>query len=180
NVMSERVALHCSQPAPGRFAKLYTPGNVGAALGRRLRTRAFPNRTSMMRFRLARGRAACLAGLCLVALLAGSCGQNASDVEQLLAEAAQERAKGRSDAAIIHLKNLVQKAPENAEVRYQLGMAYLETGDFESAEKELRRALDLKYDPKRITVPLARALFGMGGFQKVLNETTTPAGADNG
>ncbi len=41
--------------------------------------------------------------------------------DQLLASAKQERDKGNYRSAIIHLKNLLQKSPENAEARYLLG-----------------------------------------------------------
>src|SRR5688500_4252532 len=88
-----------------------------------------------------------LAAFCLVAILAAGCREKAPAIDQILAEAEQARAAGRHEAAIIHLKNVVQKAPEHAEARYRLGVAYLDTGDYASAEKELRRAQDLRYDP---------------------------------
>lgn len=132
----------------------------------------------MMKSRPAPGRAIRIAGLCLTAFLAGGCKEKAPAIEQVLVQAEQERAKGRHEAAIIRLKNVVQKAPEHAEARYRLGLAYLDTADYASAEKELRRALELRYDPVRVTVPLARALIGMGEFQKAYDQIKPPAGAD--
>lgn len=120
-----------------------------------------------------------LAGFCLAAVLSGGCKERAPAIDQVLAEAEQARAAGRHEAAIIHLKNVVQKAPEHAEARFRLGMAYLDTGDYASAEKELRRAQDLRYDPLRVTAPLGRALIGTGEFQKVYDQIKPPAGADS-
>ena len=132
-----------------------------------------------MESRSGSGRALRIAGLCLAVLLAAGCKEKAPAIEQVLAEAEQARAAGRHETAIIHLKNVVQKAPEHAEARYRLGMAYLDTGDYASAEKELRRAQDLRYDPAQITVPLGRALIGTGEFQKGYDQIKPPAGADS-
>ena len=120
-----------------------------------------------------------LAAFCLAAVLSGGCKERAPSIDQILAEAEQARAAGRHEAAIIHLKNVVQKAPEHAEARYRLGMAYLDTGEYASAEKELRRAQDLRYDPGQIAVPLGRALIGNGEFQKAYDQIRPPAGADS-
>ena len=132
----------------------------------------------MLGSRFASSLAARLAGPCLIALLAAGCIQKTASVDELLTLAAQERSKGRHEAAIIQLKNAVQRAPENGEVRYQLGTSYLDAGDHASAEKELRRAQELRYDPARVAVPLAKALLALGEFQKVQNEIRAPAGVD--
>lgn len=101
------------------------------------------------------------------ALLLSACGDGA---DSLLAKAKAEQAKGQDKAAMIYLKDLLQKSPEHAEGRYLLGMAYNRTGDFNSAEAEFRRALDMRYDPVQIMPALGKSLLMMGQFQKVLDQ----------
>src|SRR3954471_17856157 len=83
-------------------------------------------------------------------LLAG-CGPDTP--EQMISAAKEQLAKKDDKAAIIHLRNALQKAPENAEARNLLGKALLESGDPITAEKELRKALELKYSREE-TLPL--------------------------
>src|SRR5205823_5517595 len=45
--------------------------------------------------------------------------------------------------AIIEFKNAVQAAPQSAEPEYQLGLAYMEAGDFRSGVAHLMKAGDL-------------------------------------
>jgi len=52
--------------------------------------------------------------LLIVVLLSGGCGEKAEEPGRLIADAKQERDKGNHNAAIIHLKNLLQKSPEHA------------------------------------------------------------------
>jgi putative PEP-CTERM system TPR-repeat lipoprotein len=93
----------------------------------------------------------------------------------LLAEAKQYQAKGDTKAALIQLKNAVAKAPEDGEARLALGMFYVDTGDVVSAEKELRKARELKIDDKRVLPPLARAALAIGQAKKVLEDITPEA-----
>ena len=77
-----------------------------------------------------------------VLLLTGglaSCSRGDSP-EQLVAEAVKYQKQGDRKAAIIQLKNALQKKPDDAEARFLLGSIYIETGEALSAEKELRRA----------------------------------------
>ena len=50
-------------------------------------------------------------------------------------------AKGDASAAVIQLRNALQKAPDDAEARYLLGTALTERRDPAGAVKELRKAL---------------------------------------
>ena len=106
-----------------------------------------------------------------ITLFLSGCGEKGPSVDRLLADAKQERSAGKNNSAVIHLKNLLQKAPENGEARYLLGATYLEMRDFRAAETELRRALDLKYEPTLVVPALGKSLLSIGEFQKVLDQT---------
>ena len=53
---------------------------------------------------------------------------------------------GSAESAVAQLKESVQKAPRNPVYQYHLGMAYVQTGDWERAKSTLHRALALKAD----------------------------------
>jgi len=112
--------------------------------------------------------------LLISALAAAGCGDSA---QKYLSEARQLQAKGDDKAAIIQLKNALQKDDKNAEARYLLGIAYNRSGNYAAAEKELRRARDAGYAPDKVAVALAEALQGQGAYQRVIEEITLPAGA---
>src|SRR5262245_4137745 len=84
-----------------------------------------------------------LLGVCVLAALLAAC-NNKESPDALVASANEYAAKGNQSAAVIQLKNALQQAPNNGEARLLLGQALLETRDPASAEKELRRALELK------------------------------------
>ena len=93
------------------------------------------------------------------AALAG-CGKDAAS---FVASAKSYIAKSDYKAAVIELKNAIQKAPENAEARYLLASALLESGDSAGAEAEVRKAIAL-HAPDDETYPLlARAVVGHSG-----------------
>ena len=107
-----------------------------------------------------------------VLLLTGSltsCGQS-DNPEQLVAEAVKYQQKGDRKAAVIQLKNALQKKPDDAEARFLLGSIYNETGEALSAEKEIRRAAELGMAKARTAPQLAKALMLQGQYQKVLDE----------
>ncbi|GBL45331.1 TPR domain protein [Sulfuriferula multivorans] len=112
--------------------------------------------------------------LLLTLFATAACGDSTS---KYLSEAKQLQAKGDDKAAIIQLKNVLQKDDKNAEARYLLGTAYNRSGDYASAEKELRRARDAGYSPDKVVVALAEALQGQGAYQRVIEEITLPQGA---
>ena len=88
-----------------------------------------------------------------------------------MAEARQYEQKGEHKAAIIQLKNALQKNPDDRAARHLLGTIYVRTGDWPSAEKELRKAVSLGLDANQALPDLARALLMQGEYQKVLDET---------
>lgn len=90
--------------------------------------------------------------------------------EKILSSARESLAKGDRATAIIELKNLLQKSPDNGEARLVLGQAHLEERDFDAAEKELRRALELKQPYEKVVPLLARALYELGKYDDLIAE----------
>jgi len=113
-------------------------------------------------------RAFALLGWAVLAIAFAGC-QNQSATD-LIRSAREYEAKGDLQAAIIQLKNAVQKQPDNAEARMLLGRASLAAGDPASAEKDLRRALKNGASPEQIDPWLAQALLEMGEPDKVITE----------
>lgn len=103
----------------------------------------------------------------LIAALAG-CGGDKP--EAMVASAKAYLAKQDVKAAVIQLRNALQADPNLAEARYLLGMAHFESGDFPSAEKELRRALELGVAADQVVPHLAQAMLQLGDPGKVLKE----------
>ncbi|MFN3750173.1 MAG: XrtA/PEP-CTERM system TPR-repeat protein PrsT [Thiobacillus sp.] len=97
-----------------------------------------------------------------------ACGGESS--ETLLQKARQSLDAGDRKAAIIQLKSAIQEDGKNAEARYALGKLYVDMGDGVSAEKELRRALELGLARERALVPLGHALLLQREFDKLLEE----------
>lgn len=110
-----------------------------------------------------------VSGVLLLTGSLASCGRGDSP-EQLVAEAAEYQQKGDRKAAIIQLKNALQKKPDDANARFLLGSIYNETGEALSAEKEIRRAAELGTPRSKTAPQLARALMTQGQFQKALDE----------
>jgi len=75
--------------------------------------------------------------------------------------------KGEYKAALIELKNALQKDPDNTQARFLTGQLYLTLGDGATAEKELRRASELGMGEETIQTPMARAYLMQGNFQAV-------------
>lgn len=109
------------------------------------------------------------AGLLLAIGMAGC--MNSQDPAALVAEARQYQQKGDAKAAIIQLKNALQKSPDDAEARFLLGTVYATSGDPLSAEKELRKAASLGIKRDRMAPILGQTLLALGQFQKALDET---------
>ncbi|WP_258192177.1 XrtA/PEP-CTERM system TPR-repeat protein PrsT [Nitrosospira multiformis] len=112
--------------------------------------------------------------LAIAAALTAGCMQGCNKVEdpaKLMADAKRYEEKGDHKAAIIQLKNALQQNPEDPEARYLLGTIYNKTGDFQSAEKELRKALSLGMDAGTVLPELGQTLLKLGAYQQVLDET---------
>jgi len=101
-------------------------------------------------------------------ILLGAC--SAPGPEDLLADAKRLLETQDRKAAVLQLKTLLQEFPDHAEARYLLGKSSHDAWDFRSAEKELRRASELHYDPNRVAPLFAHALVGLGQPDKALHD----------
>ena len=112
--------------------------------------------------------------LCLTAVLLLVACSKEGDSQKFVASARQAQDQGDLKTAVIELKNALQKNPENAEARALLGKAYVKLGDPASAEKELRKAMQLSKDKNELLPELGQALAEQGQFQKVIDEILAP------
>ena len=91
-----------------------------------------------------------------VILALSACGNNETSQSQV-EQAEKLLTEKQNSSAIIALKNAIKLDVKNAKARFLLGRLYLASGDGANAEKELDRALRLKYDADRTLPLLARA-----------------------
>jgi putative PEP-CTERM system TPR-repeat lipoprotein len=75
---------------------------------------------------------------------------------------------GQSMAALIELRNALQKNDDNARAHFLLGRLYLDNGETASAEKELRQARFLGYDEAQVVPLLARVYLAQGKNEQLL------------
>ncbi|MBN9132893.1 MAG: PEP-CTERM system TPR-repeat protein PrsT [Nitrosospira multiformis] len=112
--------------------------------------------------------------LAIAAVLTAGSIQGCNKVEdpaKLMADAKRYEESGDHKSATIQLKNVLKQNPDNSEARYLLGTIYNKTGDSQSAEKELRKALSLGMDAGRVLPELGQALLRLGAYQQILDET---------
>ena len=106
------------------------------------------------------------AGLLATALALAACGgQNA---EELATAGKAAMAQRDYAAAIIQFKSGLQKEPNSADLRLQLGLALLEIGDPVSARVELEKAQELQAPDEQVIPPLARAHVAVGDDTRLL------------
>jgi putative PEP-CTERM system TPR-repeat lipoprotein len=87
--------------------------------------------------------------------------------EEYIQEANQYIAENNPAAAIVALKNAVQLAPQSAQARFELGLLYIQQKQFESAEKELNRALEYGFEPSKVLPLLTQAYQQTGAYSAI-------------
>lgn len=92
--------------------------------------------------------------------------------EKLLNSAKQHIAEKDSKAAVIQLKNVLQKTPSNAEARFLLGKLLLDSGDFVGAEVELSKALEQGRPADDVVPLLAQAMLAQNKLEPLLAKFT--------
>ncbi len=101
-------------------------------------------------------------------LALAACGGGSA--ESMLASGKEYLAKNDPKAAVIQIKNALQKNPESPEGRFLLGKALIASGDFANAELELRRAQSLKHPADEVVPQLATAMLALGQHKKLIDE----------
>lgn len=104
----------------------------------------------------------------VLSLALAACGGGST--ESMLASAKDYLAKNDPKAAVIQIKNALQKNPESPEARYLMGTALLNSGDMAAAEVELRKAFQLKYPSDQVMPQLATAMLAQGQYKKLIDE----------
>lgn len=94
------------------------------------------------------------------------------DTETLLSQTKSLLQQNEISEAVINLKNILQKDPNNYQARFLLGSAYLSTDNYQSAEKEFQRSLNA--NPKNIEamLMLAKTHINLNQFDKVVKSLT--------
>jgi putative PEP-CTERM system TPR-repeat lipoprotein len=95
--------------------------------------------------------------------------------QALIDEARSYQEKGNTKAAIIQLKNALQKNPNQADARFLLGTIYLDAGDALSAEKEFDKAISAGMARDKVAPSLAQAYLQAGKNQQALDAMPLPA-----
>ena len=107
----------------------------------------------------------------LLTLLLSACGGDSA--EKMLLSAKDYLARNDINAAVIQLKNALQKKPELAEARFLLGKSLLEQGNAAAADVELRKAASLRY-PEDLLLPLqAKGMLMLGQTRKIIDDFGT-------
>ena len=73
--------------------------------------------------------------------------------------------------SILELKNALQKDPNNAQIRWLLGEAYLKVGQGADAEKELKRAEELGISHESVQTQIVQALLLQGNYTQALKNS---------
>jgi putative PEP-CTERM system TPR-repeat lipoprotein len=110
----------------------------------------------------------------LVLVMLTGCGKQSSD--EYIQQSNQYIAENNSAAAVVALKNAVQVEPKSANARFALGQLYLQLKQFDSAEKELNRALDFGYDPSKVLPLLTQAYQSTGAYSAISKLEHSQAG----
>lgn len=93
--------------------------------------------------------------------------------EKLLSSAKQHIAQKDAKAAVIQLKNVLQKSPSNAEARSLLGKLLLESGDVVGAEVELSKAMEQGGSADELAPLLAQAMLAQNKLEALISKFAT-------
>ena len=105
--------------------------------------------------------AAKIGGIALLCAILGACaGSPEARRDKFLAKGKEYLQKRDYARALLEFHNAGQAKPNDAEVFYQLGAAYIQTGDLRSAVLNLRKALVLNPKHRQAQIALAQLMAG--------------------
>ncbi len=110
----------------------------------------------------------------VIAVVLAGCGKSA---DEYVSRAQALRDKGDIPAAVIELKNALQKDPKNLVARILLGQTYLDLSDPVNAETDLLRARADGAASALLAKPLAETELQLGKFGNALTESEIPPDA---
>ena len=82
--------------------------------------------------------------------------------DQYITSAKHYLEQSEHNAAIVELKNAIRITPKNPELRYLLGLVYIQLGDMHYAEKELEKAKDYGFPSAKVFPKLALVKLELG------------------
>ncbi|MFN3809320.1 MAG: XrtA/PEP-CTERM system TPR-repeat protein PrsT [Roseateles asaccharophilus] len=103
--------------------------------------------------------------LCIISALAACGGPSA---QESLQAAQSSLAKQDQAAAIVQLKNALQRDPNLLEARLLLGQALLHVGDARGASIELAKVREQGFPDEQVAPALARALLAQGQYSQLI------------
>lgn len=83
--------------------------------------------------------------------------------------------QGQENAAVIELKNALQKDTNQPEARWLLGRIYLKYGNGEAAEKEFDRAMSLGFEHPQLGTAVLQTKLLQRNYREVLEQTDSQA-----
>ena len=144
-----------------------------------------------MKLRPVQPRLALLAAASAVSLICGAVpavaalppatggGSNAAAVANLVSDAHKAIKAGKLPLAVIDLKNASSADPRNGPVRAELGTLLLRTGDYYSAERELRQARKDGASDQMVLPALFQTMLARNEEKAILDEFPEPSSASN-
>lgn len=105
-------------------------------------------------------------GICVLLALSGCDSNPSAPVEERLAQVAALAEQGKLAFAVAECKSILEDDPENLDARLALGRIYLQAGEGEAAEKELR-AVAAARPESELVVDLALARLYAADFEAI-------------
>lgn len=121
----------------------------------------------------------CGAGRAVAALPPASGGSSTAAVANLISDAHKAIKAGKLPLAVIDLKNASSADPRNGPVRAELGTLLMRTGDYYSAERELRQARKDGAPDQMVLPSLFQTMLARNEEKAILDEFPEPSSASN-
>lgn len=111
--------------------------------------------------------------LVATALFVAGCGDNTT-AESHFTKGSEYFEAGQFSASTVELSNALKKQPDMAQARLLMARVSLELGEFDKAERDFQRAMQLGVPRGAVQPLLARSLLLQGAFDRALAETSVP------